>query len=79
MELIKSSPLEQRHWDLMEHAMSINFDSKFEDLTYGTVLQAPLLEFEEEIEGICAAATEDRAARITRSQRISERLSMQSS
>lgn len=59
VELLSSSHLKEHHWTQLEDAMEQNFDSQSPNLTFGVVLQAPVVDFKEDVVKICDEAKEE--------------------
>lgn len=50
IELMKSDSMKTRHWDQLQKLMSYEFDTDNSKTTLGYVLEAPLLQFKDEIQ-----------------------------
>lgn len=60
LELMTSESMKDRHWDRMNEVLNYDFDVNNPKTTLGYVLQAPLLEFKDEVLDICVSADKER-------------------
>lgn len=50
LELMRSKSMQDRHWEQMEQIMDFQFDIDSPKTTLGKVIQAPLLEFKDQVQ-----------------------------
>ncbi|WAR12300.1 DYH5-like protein [Mya arenaria] len=60
LELMTNKAMKTRHWNRMAEVTGHVFDIENENFTLRNILQAPLLEFKEDIEDICISAVKEK-------------------
>ncbi|KFM76964.1 Dynein heavy chain 8, axonemal, partial [Stegodyphus mimosarum] len=60
------------HWHRIEKICSHKFDADQSKWTLGTVMEAPLLEFKDDVEDVCIAAEKEREIEAKLNQIIDE-------
>lgn len=58
--LMSNPAIEESHWIQMEEIMGYKFESLSENFTLSIVLEAPLLDFKEELESLCRVAIKEK-------------------
>jgi dynein heavy chain len=59
LELIANPAMKDRHWQRLENMMSHKFDIESPFFTVGNVMEAPLLQYKDDIEDICLGAMKE--------------------
>ncbi|XP_053402509.1 dynein axonemal heavy chain 5-like isoform X4 [Mercenaria mercenaria] len=60
LELMTNKAMKPRHWNRMAEVTGHVFDIESDNFTLRNILQAPLLEFKEDIEDICISAVKEK-------------------
>ncbi|XP_041975311.1 dynein axonemal heavy chain 8 [Aricia agestis] len=60
LELMASKAMKERHWKRLEDLMGCILDVESESFTLANVMEAPLLQYKEEVEDICISAVKEK-------------------